>query len=270
MRAPFIKMHGLGNDFVILDQRSGPPVPLNGGMVQALCHRTTGIGCDQLIVLEPSSAADLRMRIFNADGDEARACGNAARAVCLLQGCDVSIETAGGLIHARALDDAAAEVDMGRPRFAWDDIPLGYAMDTQPMPITWHDLPGPFAVNVGNPHAVFFVDPPTLDRLGELAPAVQADPVFHEGVNVSFAHVAGPATLNLRVWERGAGATLACGTAACAAAVLALRHKRLVSSPVTVQQPGGDLRIAWTGDTVLMTGAARETFRGTFDTRDFA
>jgi len=156
MRVPFIKMHGLGNDFVVLDGRNEPLPPVGATVARALADRRTGIGCDQLILLEPSDVADFRMRIRNSDGGEVEACGNATRAVALLHGSPARIETAGGILEVRA-DSGGVSVDMGEPRFEWDAIPLSDAMDTLDMPVAWDDLERPSAVNVGNPHVVFFV-----------------------------------------------------------------------------------------------------------------
>lgn len=268
MRIPFIKMHGLGNDFVVVDGRTEPLPPLGPSTRAALADRHTGIGCDQLILLEPSDAADLRMRIFNPDGQEASACGNAARAVGLLAGHATSIETKGGIIHARPGGGAVA-VDMGCPRFAWHDIPLAYPMDTAAMPVGWGDLQSPAAVNVGNPHVVFFVDDVAGVPLHRLGSIIERDPLFPDAVNVNIAQITGPASLELRVWERGAGLTRACGTGACAAAVIALRQRR-VSSPVAVSLPGGTLHITWDGDgPITMAGPAAESFRGSFELEDY-
>jgi len=270
---PFIKMHGLGNDFVVLDARSAPLPAMTPAVARALGDRRTGIGFDQLVLLEPSESHAFRMRIFNSDGGEVGACGNASRAVALLHGEPVVIETGGGPIALEPMD-GGARVDMGAPRFDWDAIPLAYAMDTFTMPLGWPmgdgALEGPMAVNVGNPHAVFFVadaDAVELDRLG---PVIENDPVFPERVNVNVASLAGADHLKLRVWERGAGLTRACGTGACATAVAAIR-RGLAKSPVRVTLPGGDLVIAWEpGGTILMSGPATESFRGTFDWDDYA
>lgn len=270
---PFIKMHGLGNDFVVLDARSAPLPAMTPALARALGDRRTGIGFDQLVLLEPSESHAFRMRIFNSDGGEVGACGNASRAVALLHGEPALIETGGGPIALEPMD-GGARVDMGAPRFDWDAIPLAYAMDTFTMPLGWPmgdgALEGPMAVNVGNPHAVFFVadaDAVELDRLG---PVIENDPVFPERVNVNVASPAGADHLKLRVWERGAGLTRACGTGACATAVAAIR-RGLVKSPVRVTLPGGDLVIAWEpGGTILMSGPATESFRGTFDWDDYA
>ena len=252
-------MHGLGNDFVVLDARDAP-IAIDGATARALADRRTGIGCDQLILLEPSEAADVRMRIWNADGREVESCGNAARCVALLLGGESAIETKGGIIRASA-NGAAASVDMGAPRFGWDEIPLAYPMDTPHMPVAWEALEDPAAVNVGNPHVVFFV-PETGDvELERLGPLIETDPLFPERVNVNVASIEGSA-LKLRVWERGAGLTLACGTGACATAVAAIRRK-LVGSPVEVRLPGGNLTIAWQpGGTIRMSGPAVDVFTG--------
>ena len=269
MRVEFIKMHGLGNDFVVLDARDREIPAMTSRVAAALANRHTGIGCDQLILLEPSRTADFRMRIFNHDGSEVGACGNATRAVALLHGSDATIETAGGMLSASPADGGAS-VDMGEPRFEWDAIPLGYAMDTLTMPVGWDGLTDPGAVNVGNPHVIFFVDDTEAFPLDRLGPEIENDPLFPERVNVNVATVENRNRIRLRVWERGAGLTLACGTGACATAVHAMRRK-LVDSPVTVALPGGELEIAWQqGGTMRMTGPATESFRGSFEWDDFA
>ena len=266
---PFIKMHGLGNDFVVLDARKAPLPAMTAGVARALGDRRTGIGFDQLVLLEPSVSHAFRMRIFNSDGGEVEACGNAARAVALLHGEAAVIETGGGPIALEPLD-GGARVDMGSPRFDWEAIPLAYAMDAFAMPVGWESLEGPMAVNVGNPHAVFFVDDTDAVQLERLGPIIEHDPLFPSRVNVNVASLAGPDHLRLRVWERGAGLTRACGTGACATAVAAIR-RGLVASPVRITLPGGDLVIAWEpGGTILMSGPAAESFRGTFDWDAFA
>ena len=269
MRIPFTKMHGLGNDFVVLDARVQALPPINGDVAAALADRHTGIGCDQLVLIEPSDTADLKMRIFNRDGGEVEACGNATRAVGLLAGDAVTIETLGGTISARP-DPAGIAVDMGVPRFDWDAIPLAYAMDTLSMPVGWDMLENPVAVNVGNPHAVFFVKDLDAVPLGEIGPVIEKDPIFPQAVNVNAAQILSRSAIRLRVWERGAGLTRACGTGACATAVGAMR-RGLVDREVTVSLPGGDLLIAWGEDTadakgrITMTGPATVSYTGSFD-----
>ncbi|PLK23985.1 diaminopimelate epimerase [Porphyrobacter sp. TH134] len=266
---PFIKMHGLGNDFVVLDAREAVIPPMTNAVVRALGDRRTGIGFDQLILLEPSATHDFRARFFNSDGSESGACGNGSRAVALLHGAAATVETAGGPIRLEPLA-GAARVDMGAPRFDWDVIPLAFAMDAFAMPVAWEPLNNPMAVNVGNPHAIFFVGDADAVDLGALGPVIEHDPLFPERVNVNVASVAGPDHLRLRVWERGAGLTRACGTGACATAVAAIR-RGLVNSPVRVTLPGGDLTIAWApGGTIEMTGPAAISFRGTFDWDDYS
>jgi len=251
----FHKMHGLGNDFVILDARQGA-VAMDEARARAIADRRTGVGCDQVILLEPSDVADVRMRIWNSDGGEVEACGNATRCVVLLEGGSATIETKGGI-----LTGDTDGVRMGSPRFGWDEIPLGYAMDTAAMPAGWEDLQDGAAVNVGNPHIVFFVRDADAVDLARLGPLIEHDPLFPERVNVNVASFEEDA-IRLRVWERGAGLTAACGTGACATAVVAIRQ-RLVSSPVEVRLPGGSLTIDWTpGGTIRMSGPATHVFTG--------
>ena len=268
MRVPFIKMHGLGNDFVVIDARRDALPAMTEQMARALADRHTGIGCDQLIVLEASTSADFAMRIFNHDGGEVEACGNATRAVGLLHGAPARIETAGGLLSVDPVDGGIA-VDMGEPRLEWKQIPLAYAMDTHTLPLAWEELENPTALNVGNPHVIFFVpdcDAVELDRLG---PEIEHDPLFPERINVNVATIVSRSAIRLRVWERGAGLTLACGTGACATAVGAMR-RGLVDRSVDVTLPGGTLRIEWLDNgRIRMTGPATESFRGTFESSDF-
>lgn len=269
MRVPFTKMHGLGNDFVVLDGRSEALPAIDEGMAARLAHRTTGIGCDQLIVLRTSDVADFRMRIFNNDGSEVESCGNASRAVALLHGSEASVETGGGIV-ALSPAEGGARVDMGVPRFKWDAIPLAYAMDTLSMPVGWGPLETPSAVNVGNPHVVFFVDDSGAVPLETLGPEIETDPLFPSRINVNIASVRSRKEIDLRVWERGAGLTLACGTGACATAIAAMR-RGLTERNVKVNLPGGTLSIEWdSGDRIIMTGPATESFRGSFEWDDYA
>lgn len=268
MRVPFVKMHGLGNDFVVLDARAGDVPEMTSRLAAALADRKTGIGCDQLIVIAPSDTATFRMRIFNADGGEVEACGNATRAVGLLHGAPATIETLGGLLSSSPADGGVA-VDMGEPRFDWDAIPLAYAMDTLTMPVGWEDLEAPSAVNVGNPHVVFFVPDCAAAEVERLGPLIEHDPLFPARVNVNFASVRSRQAIDLRVWERGVGETRACGTGACATAIAAMR-RGLVDRKVTVSLAGGDLTIEWDAEgRIQMTGPAVESFRGTFESADF-
>ncbi len=269
MRVPFIKMHGLGNDFAVFDAREARLPAMTQTAARAIADRTRGVGCDQVIVLAPSDKHDFVMRIFNADGGEVEACGNAARAVAILHGKPARIETRGGAISLDLSGDGAS-VDMGEPRFDWEAIPLAYAMDTASMPVGWDALENPAAVNAGNPHVVFFVEPDTEIDLATLGPQIERDPLFPQGINVNVAAKVGDDHLRLDVWERGAGLTRACGTGACATAVAAIR-RGLVGEHVTVTLPGGDLRIEWReGETIRMTGPATEAYRGELEWEDYA
>lgn len=263
----FRKMHGLGNDFVVIDAREGA-VAMDSARARAIADRRTGVGCDQVILLEPSDVADVRMRIWNADGGEVESCGNAARCVALL-GAE-TIETRGGLLSAKA-NGSSATIDMGTPRFGWEDIPLAYAMDTAAMPLGWEGLQQPAAVSVGNPHLVFFVEDASAIDLARLGPLIERDPLFPQGINVNVAEVrvggmnvdgTRRGGLDLRVWERGAGLTQACGTGACATAVAAIKYRKF-DSPVGVCLPGGMLTIDWEpGGTIRMSGPATHVFDG--------
>jgi diaminopimelate epimerase len=268
MRVPFVKMHGLGNDFIVLDARAGDVPPMDAALAAALGDRRRGIGCDQLVLIEHSDVADLRMRIFNQDGSEVEACGNATRAVGLLHGTAATIETLAGILHTTPTDDGIS-VDMGLPRFGWDVIPLAYPMDTLSMPLAWEELEHPVAVNVGNPHAIFFVPDAHAVPLEQLGPVIEHDSVFPERVNVNVATITARDAITLRVWERGVGLTLACGTGACATAIGAMR-RGLVDRRVTVTLPGGALVIEWRPDGgITMTGPATEAYRGSFELSAF-
>lgn len=269
MRVPFIKMHGLGNDFVVLDAREQAMPAIGEHSARAIADRRTGIGCDQVILLERSEPADFRMRIFNADGGEVEACGNASRAVALLHGAPARIETAGGII-AVSPEAGGASVDMGEPRFDWDAIPLAYPVDTLAMPVSWDGLENPGAVNVGNPHVVFFVEDCDAVPLETLGPQIETDPLFPERVNVNVAAIQSRTRIRLRVWERGAGLTRACGTGACATAVVAMR-RGLTERTVEVVLPSGPLTIHRDdSNRIHMSGAAAESFCGSFEWSDFA
>lgn len=270
----FRKMNGLGNDFVVLDGRTRP-LALGTEAVKAIADRGSGIGCDQLIALEPSTKADVFMRIWNADGGEVAACGNAARCVAALLAeergrNEVTVETEAGVLDATVNTDGTVTVDMGSPRFDWQDIPLAEPfadtryIELQVGPIDAPVLHSPSVVNVGNPHCIFFVDDVDAYDLARFGPMLEHHPLFPERANISLAQVTGPEGLKLRTWERGAGLTRACGTAACAAAVAAARLKR-AGRKVKVSLPGGDLLIEWReGDGhILMTGPYSLDFEGT-------
>jgi diaminopimelate epimerase len=271
-KVPFHKMHGLGNDFVVLDFRRGA-IPLGAGAVRRLADRRTGIGCDQVILLEPPRhpAAQVLMRIRNADGSEVEACGNASRCVADLlhretQDPRVRIETVAGLLEAEAQADGSFAVDMGPARTAWHEIPLSRAMDTDRVDLASGPLTEAVCTNVGNPHATFFVDDADTTDLASLGPALEHHPLFPERANIGVAEIRSRRTIRLRVWERGAGITRACGTGACAALVAAHR-RRLTERRAAVELDGGTLDIAWREDGhVIMTGPATLSFEGVFDT----
>lgn len=264
----FIKMHGLGNDFLVLDARE-QPIVLSAAQVRALANRHTGIGFDQLILIEPSTTADVRLRFWNSDGGEVAACGNGSRAAATLLGGQHRIETAGGLLDSNA-HAGGAEVDMGAPRWEWDAVPLAYPMDTGNLPLAWEDLDRPVALSVGNPHVVFFVPDAAAVALEQIGPTIEHDPVFPERVNVGIAQVTARDHMILRVWERGAGATLACGTGAVAA-VAAAQRRGLVDAQVRVSLPGGDLTVTRRDDGhLLLAGAAVIAYTGDVDLERFA
>jgi diaminopimelate epimerase len=262
----FHKMHGLGNDFVIIDARV-EPVEISPARARFIADRKEGIGCDQLIVILSSHKADIAMRIYNADGGEVESCGNASRCVVALLGKDITIETKGGII-AGQVTGPNVTIDMGVAKFEWQDIPLAFAMDSAAMPLAWEELESPMAVNVGNPHAVFFVpncDDVDLERLG---PIIEHDAAFPDRVNVNVASIH-DGTIKLRVWERGVGLTRACGTGACATGVAAIRQGK-ATSPVIVHLPGGPLTIAWApGEPIIMTGGTTYVFKGQANWNDF-
>jgi len=261
MKRGFDKMHGLGNDFVIVDARE-KPFDVTPALAKAIADRRAGVGCDQLIVLEPSECADLKMRIWNSDGGEVESCGNAARCVVRLTGAR-RIDSDGGLLEGEEIG-AEVEVSMGEPRFGWDQIPLAYPMDTAALPMAWGELEHPMALNVGNPHLVFFVPDTREVPLEELGPRIENDPAFPERINVNVATCAHD-RLKLRTFERGAGETPACGTGACASAVAAISTRR-TASPVRVDMTGGSVTIEWTpGEPIRMRGAATHVFSGELD-----
>jgi len=259
-------MHGLGNDFVVLDGRE-QPIAMTPALAKALADRHLGIGCDQLILLEPSDAADVKMRIWNHDGGEVESCGNASRCIFALTGAK-SLETGGGILAGGAFG-AEVEVILPPPLFGWDEIPLNYPMDTAALPLAWGPLEHPIALRVGNPHVVFFVPDEKEIDLTSIGPSIEHDPAFPERINVNVASVRDDG-LHLLTWERGAGLTLACGTGACATAIAAIVQKK-ASSPVTVHMRGGSLTISWApGEPVRMRGSATHVFKGEIDLEAFA
>jgi diaminopimelate epimerase len=265
---PFIKMHGLGNDFVVLDTRE-MPLRLNAAQVRGIADRHKGVGCDQVIVIEKTDTglADVGMRIFNADGGEVEACGNASRCVAALLMEELNrdhliIETKAGLLDAEGQANGAITIDMGRAKLDWRDIPLREAMDTLHLPLSLGPLSDPAAVNMGNPHAVFFVKDAEAIDLATLGPKLERHAMFPDRANIEIAQIISPEKIRVRVWERGTGITLACGTGACAALVAANR-RGLASRKADIVLDGGVLTIEWLKDEhVLMSGPAAISFKG--------
>jgi len=271
MLIPFLKMHGLGNDFVIVESRHLPG-PLSADAVRRLADRRRGVGCDQLITLDAGEAgrADAFMRIFNADGTESGACGNATRCVAVVlmhrlgaEAC--GIETIAGVLTCRRGSDDQITVDMGPARLDWREIPLVEPHDTLRLSIGPDALGDGVAVNVGNPHCVFFVPDCAAVPLAALGPTLESHPLFPERANIEIAQVLASDRLRMRVWERGGGITQACGSGACAVLVAAVR-RGLTDRSATVILDGGSLAITWRDDGhVLMTGPTVASFAGVFD-----
>ena len=272
MLATFTKMHGCGNDFVVLDERTAP-LGLTLARAAAIADRRTGIGCDQFIVIEPAPAgshAAAFMRIRNPDGQEAGACGNATRCVAdLLHSqtgvSEVVVETVAGPLTATILADGRVRVDMGRPRLEWQDVPLAAATDTLHLDLVLGPVSDPACLSMGNPHATFFVPDLAALDVAALGPALEHDAMFPQRANIGFVQVLARDCIRLRVWERSAGLTLACGSGACAALVNAAR-RGLTGRAATVVVDGGELFIEWCEDGhVLMTGPVATSFTGTID-----
>lgn len=267
----FTKMHGLGNDFVVIDARA-TPVSLSPAQVRAIADRRTGVGCDQLIVIGPAhdGSADACMHIHNADGGEVEACGNASRCVAAILMTENNsdhavIETAAGLLDAELGSDGMVSVDMGPARLDWRDIPVSSAIDTLHLGLQAGPLSDPVGVNVGNPHAVFFVDNAEAVDLATWGPQVETHALFPEFANVEAAQVLDDGRIRMRVWERGVGITRACGTGACATVVAAAR-RGLTGRKADVILDGGTLSIDWMADNhVMMTGPVATSFHGTLD-----
>ena len=279
---PFVKMNGLGNEIVLVDMRAAPrAVTADDARAAA---QPGGVPYDQLMALYPARTAgtDGFVRIYNNDGSEAAACGNGMRCLASMlfqeTGKDaLSLETRAGLLNCWKAGQETFTVDMGVPRFRWDEIPLAEefrdtrAIELQIGPIDKPILHSPSVVNVGNPHAIFWVDDVAAYDLARIGPLLENHPIFPERANISLAAVKSREHLAVRTWERGAGLTRACGSAACAAAVAAARTRR-TGRKVTVTLPGGDLLIEWreADDHVLMTGPVEYEFAGRFDPALFA
>jgi diaminopimelate epimerase len=272
----FVKMHGLGNDFVVFDERTAS-LGLTPARAAAIADRRTGIGCDQLISIEPPPAganADVFMRIRNPDGSEAGACGNATRCVADLlfrqSGRRIQIiRTLAGDLPAELRQDGLIQVDMGPARLGWRDVPLARPMDTMHLDLTAGPVADPAGCSMGNPHATFFVPDLADVDVTALGPGLETAPLFPERANIGFVQVLAPDRLRVRVWERGAGLTRACGSGACASLVNA--HRRgLAARRATVLLDGGELIIEWreADGHVLMTGPATTAFTGSIDLSD--
>ncbi len=272
-KIPFRKMNGLGNDFVVIDARVHP-VAITEDIAHAIANRKTGIGCDQLIVMEKSKRADITMRIWNAEGGEVQSCGNASRCIAdlmfdELKSTTASIDTIGGFLRARKAGDKLVEIDNGLPRFEWQDIPLSEPfadtrhVELQLGPIDAPLIHSPSVVNVGNPHAIFWVNDLNVVDLGRIGPMLEHHPLFPERANITLAKVVAPNHAIVKVWERGAGLTQACGTAACAVMATGFRIKML-DRAATVTLPGGDLfmRVNEDNGHIIMTGPVAYEFEG--------
>ncbi|MEO1136764.1 MAG: diaminopimelate epimerase [Pseudomonadota bacterium] len=273
---PYLKMNGLGNEFIILDLRASP-LALSAADIRKAADPKTGPGCDQFITLEHRSGDDgVFMGVWNADGSEVGACGNAARCVgwLLMEETGepaVDFLTASEPLHAMRVGDKRIAVDMGEPKFGWREIPLSEQMDDTRFvdvklgpidnPVLW----GPSAVNVGNPHCIFFVEDAEAQAIDRFGPLIEHHLLFPERVNVSVAQVISQHAIRLRVWERGAGITQACGTAACAA-VVAAHRRRLTARKAVVTLDGGDLAVEWREDDnrIIMTGPITLDGKGVF------
>lgn len=271
MKIPFVKMHGLGNDFVFVDVRE-TPLPDPEGFSKKFGDRRFGIGADQILLVgaPTEKGADLRMDIYNQDGSRVEMCGNGIRCFAkyvadraILKKDVLEVETLAGIIRPRILKDGRIEVDMGEPRLEGEQIPVKLSGRVVAREVAvGGETRKMTCVSMGNPHAVFFVDDVSKIDLEKVGPKIETDPLFPRKTNVEFVQVQGDALLT-RVWERGAGITLACGTGACAVAVAAALEKR-AGRKSTVRLPGGDLSIEWreSDNRVYMTGPAEEVYRG--------
>ena len=275
MGRPFLKMNGLGNDFVVIETRSAPFAP-TAAEVRAIADRAGGIGCDQLIAVDPPNprddgGADARVRFWNADGEEVGACGNGTRCVGWLlmqsKGTDrAEMDTAAGRLIATRAGERLVSVDMGQPGLGWQDIPLAAEHDTAALDVALYDdaalMAPPGCVSMGNPHVVFFVPDVMAVPIARIGPVVEKHPLFPQHVNAGFAEIQDRDRIRLRVWERGAGLTKACGTGACAALVAAARRD-LTGRAATIVVDGGELFVEWNADgRVIMTGPAAVDFAG--------
>jgi diaminopimelate epimerase len=262
----FTKMHGLGNDFLVVDTRE-ESLELSPEAIQRLADRHRGVGFDQLVAIAPSATADARLVFYNADGSEAGACGNGTRCavrLLMLEGDreEILLETRGGRLKGRRRPDGLVSVEMGTPGLDWRDVPLAVPCDTLEVPLDHRGLPRPVATGMGNPHATFFVAEVEALDVARLGAELERHPIFPERANIGFAAPAGRDMLRLRVFERGAGLTLACGSGACAAMVAA-RRRGLVGDRATLLLDGGPLEVAWDGaGPVVLTGPTALVYEG--------
>lgn len=270
MSVEFIKMHGAGNDFVVLDNRK-KDLSVDASWATRLADRRLGVGCDTVVVLEESDKADAYMRFYNHDGSESSACGNASRCIGWLlleeQKADsVKMETNAGILEATRAGELSVTVDMGAPKWDANDIPLTEPRNTLHLGIAEGPLMDPVAVNMGNPHMVFFVRSLDTVDITKEGPILCKHPLYPRQCNVSAVQVIDSDHLKMKVWERGAGETLACGTAACAA-VVAGHRRELCTNKAEVELPGGTLIVEWdkAENRVRMTGPVAEVYRGTFE-----
>ncbi len=262
----FMKMHGLGNDFVVLDARVRP-VAMTAALAQAIGDRHRGVGFDQLALIEPGAGdAYARLVFYNSDGSTAGACGNATRCIAryLMDEAglaEVTLTTERGQLFARDAGNGLTSVNMGHPQLRWDEVPLAREMDTLKLPIDG----APTATGMGNPHCTFFVDDAESVDLAARGAEVEHHPLYPQRTNVQFASVIGPDHLRMRVWERGVGVTLASGSSSCATAVAAAR-RGLTGRRVSIDLDGGRIEIDWREDGVWMTGPTAHVFSGAFTT----
>ncbi len=263
---PFMKMHGLGNDFVVLDARARK-ITVSETLARALGDRHRGVGFDQLAVIEKDGEG-VRLTFFNSDGSTSGACGNATRCIARYVmdetgQAELVLSTERGALQARDLGDGLTSVNMGHPQLHWDEIPLSTEMDTLELPIEG----APTATGMGNPHCTFFVEDINAVDVEQRGAALEHHPLYPERTNVQFAQVIGPDHIRMRVWERGVGLTLASGSSSCATAVAAAR-RGLTSRSVRLDLDGGTLSVDWKDDGVWMTGQTTHVFNGSL-TRAF-
>jgi diaminopimelate epimerase len=264
---PFMKMHGLGNDFVVIDARVSARA-VTADLARALADRHRGVGFDQLAVIEPDDEADLKLTFLNADGSPSAACGNATRCIArhemeVRHISSLTIRTERGVLQARDAGDGLTSVNMGHPMTDWSDIPLAEPTDTLHLPIDGD----PVATSMGNPHCTFFVDDAEAVDLAARGPRIEVHPLFPERTNVQFASLIAPDHLRMRVWERGTGITLASGSSSCAVAVAAAR-RAITGRTVRITLDGGDITVDWRDTGVWMTGPTAHVFSGVL-TADF-